>query len=430
VKVVLGDLDTMSGLGIYLAGTPLFVRIDSASIARGYLLLDSVPPGLMPRLLLYSGPGASPAGGTQLIVDEDLLTVSPGMITLANEDGVWRQYRRLYLNTSPTGAVISESMQWDPVIRFPLLVRLDSSNFDFAQARDSGQDLRFANAGGSPLPYEISRWDASAGRAEVWVRVDTIRGNNDSQYIEMYWGNPQALSRSDGASVFDTAYGFVSVLHLDAVPASDPTRHSDATANRLHGKGVNLAASDGVEGMVGIAQRFNGSNGYIEIPNSAGGPLNLPERSGYTVSAWVKADSLSARYQALIGKGGNQYNLQITPENMWRFVESEEMGVFEAVKVPAQSGVWRLLTGAREGAGMAIYVDGERVSGSLEPVEPAIRSESYNVSIGWNNQVAGQAFAGIIDEVIISNLPRGSDWIKLTFENQRPDQRLIQVRSR
>jgi hypothetical protein len=421
VKVVLGDLDTLAGAGLYLAGTPHFVRIDSAAIARGYLLLDSVPPGLMPGLLLYTR-----AGEALPVVAEDLLVVSSDRVTLANGEGVWRQSRRLYLNTSPTGADVSESVEG-----FPLLVRLDSSNFDFAEARDSGQDLRFANPDGSPLPHEIARWHASASRAEVWVRVDRIRGNDDSQYIEMFWGNSRAPSLSDGAAVFDTANGFVSVWHLDADQGSNPIRFDDATANRLHGTGVNMAASDGVEGMVGTARRFNGVNAHINVQNSSSSPLNLPQRTGYTVSAWVRADSLASRYQTLVGKGDNQYNLQISRENMWHFVEAQQHGVFEAVEAPAQTGAWRLLTGVREGAGISLYVDGVLVSRlQVIKAETAVRNESYDVSIGWNNQVAGQPFAGALDEVTISRRARSPEWIKLTFENQKRGQSLVRPANR
>jgi biopolymer transport protein ExbB len=417
VKVVLGDLDTLKGAGLYLAGTPLFVRVDSLAIARGFLLLDSVPAGLMPGLLLNPTEG-SPI----LLVEEDVLVVAPGQVTLVDaEEGVWRHSRRLYLDTSPTGADVAES-----VYGFPLLVRLEASNFAFPEARDSGQDLRFAKPDGSRLPHQVARWDASAGLAEVWVLVDTVLGRVDSQYIEMFWGNRQAVPRSAGKGVFDTANGFASVWHLEAPPAANPSRFEDATAHGLHGTGINLPASAGVPGMIGIAQRFNGTNSRIVIPGSAGGPLNFPQRSRYTVSAWVRADSLPARYQTLVGKGDNQFNLQISRERMWHFVEAQQSGQFDAVEVPAQAGVWRLLTGVRDGAGIALYVDGALVDN--QPVikaETANRIESNDVSIGWNNEVDGQAFAGLMDEVVLSDRARSGAWIKLTFENQKRDQRLV-----
>ncbi|MEO2168283.1 MAG: DUF2341 domain-containing protein, partial [bacterium] len=50
--------------------------------------------------------------------------------------------------------------------------------FDFSQAKPRGEDVRFS-ANGKPLAYQIERWDAAGGKAEVWVRIPTIKGNTD-----------------------------------------------------------------------------------------------------------------------------------------------------------------------------------------------------------------------------------------------------------
>ena len=106
----------------------------------------------------------------------------------------WRFSKRLYINTTASGA---------NVYSFPLLVRLDRSNFDFSQARDSGQDIRFTKSDNTPVSYEIEQWDRTNNRAAIWVKLDTIHGNNDQQYITMYWGASASIapiSLSNGAA--------------------------------------------------------------------------------------------------------------------------------------------------------------------------------------------------------------------------------------
>jgi hypothetical protein len=92
---------------------------------------------------------------------------------------------------------------------FPALVRLTSSTFDFSRALSGGADVRFTKSNGMPLPFEIERWDAASQAAEIWMKLDTVYGNDSSHFFTMWWGNPNAVSASDGEAVFDTAGGFL-----------------------------------------------------------------------------------------------------------------------------------------------------------------------------------------------------------------------------
>ena len=148
----------------------------------------------------------------------------------------WAHSRRLLLNTSSTGADISGD-----VVNFPILLRLNPGNFSyFSQTADGGKDVRFSTSEGTHLPYQIERWvDGTANNdtAEIWIRVETIYGDNFNQSIVMYWGKTGTADSSNGAAVFDTANGFQAVWHMgegsdDAVDATvnnyDASRSGDA----------------------------------------------------------------------------------------------------------------------------------------------------------------------------------------------------------
>ena len=130
-------------------------------------------------------------GDYQPVENKSVIVGSNEMIDIGKIDFLhlsqWKFSRRIYLNTSSTGADIAGM-----VTNFPVLLRLRANSFDFSQAKRDGGDIRFTSSSGIPLPYEIERWDSIGREAEEWVRVDTVQGNNDSQFIIMYWGNPDA----------------------------------------------------------------------------------------------------------------------------------------------------------------------------------------------------------------------------------------------
>ncbi|HJO53144.1 MAG TPA: DUF2341 domain-containing protein, partial [Verrucomicrobiota bacterium] len=123
--------------------------------------------------------------------------------------GDWKHSGSMYIVTTPEGANLPASaLEKD----FPLLVRLNQDYFDFSQAKPRGEDIRFS-ANGKLLAYQIERWDAAGGNADVWVRIPIIKGN-DQQAIQMHWGNDKVSSESTGERVFLTAGGFAGVWHL------------------------------------------------------------------------------------------------------------------------------------------------------------------------------------------------------------------------
>src|SRR5213076_2165248 len=111
----------------------------------------------------------------------------------AEDLAAWRYSKVIKLDTTASGAHVKGK-----VARFPLAVVLDANNFDFAQAKEGGADLRFAlKAGGEPLPHAIETWDRAAAAAVVWVKLPLIKPNDRNQSFVMHWGNADAPDASD-----------------------------------------------------------------------------------------------------------------------------------------------------------------------------------------------------------------------------------------
>jgi hypothetical protein len=406
---------------LYIPGTTFHVFLNDTS---GHALLDSVPAGVVPSIFYLSTNRETP-----VVIGENVNVLSGDTVTIAFQDLAYSQ--RIILNTSVSGANIQED-----VYGFPVLVRLSADAFDFNQAKTGGEDIRFTSSDGTPLPFEIEQWDAVARYVSIWVKVDTVRGNDSTQSITMYWGNPAATGASNGAAVFDTADGFQGVWHLDETGNDSAF---DATANRFNGTASHMPENTATPGAIGNARAFDSS--CITMPNTASGRLNFPEDGYFSVSAWVYVDTFDhVTYRAIVGKGFKQYFLRLsylpgdTP--FWQFTVFKESATWIMSYDSATDKQWVLLTGVRQGNTQSLYCNGERIA-EISAAYPhtdttILRDTSNDFSIGFLKEITYPStfgcsyFKGMIDEVRIRSVACGADWIKLCYMNQRSDDRLVQ----
>lgn len=88
-----------------------------------------------------------------------------------------------------------------PLNDYQVQVNLAGGNFP-AYANTNGEDIRFTDANGTELSYWIENWDNSSKAASIWVKVPSIP-TGSSTNIKMYYGNPKAISSSNGDKTFE-----------------------------------------------------------------------------------------------------------------------------------------------------------------------------------------------------------------------------------
>jgi hypothetical protein len=412
--IVVGLPDSLKAAGgfVYIPGTARYEQIDSASVARKAVVFDSVPADVAVSFLLNSPPVLK-----NTIILSDSLQVFPGDTVYSAK--VYT--RKLIFNTTASGADVSEN-----VCNFPVLIRLTNSNFDFSKAQPNGNDIRLQKATGAPLPFEIERWDAAAQKAEIWVKLDTIYGNDSTHFITLYWGlGSAATGASNSAAVFDTANGFQGVWHMSQ--SQSPVL--DATANHYDGT-LSDTAPTATTGAIGICQQFNGMSNYIRMLGTASSRLNFPENGTYSVSAWVYVDTLDTTIQKIIEKNNLQYKLQIDQFENWSFSEYENATGYDLTNSAATAKTWVFLVGVRSGLQQYLYVNGMPVNSTIAPLSYSKnRDTTTDLAIGKSAQSSyGVFFNGKIDEARVENRDHGADWILLCYMNQRPDDRLVVFR--
>jgi hypothetical protein len=414
VKIILQDgMDAQNGY-VYVPGTRIvrFLKNNPGSV-----LLDSVPPGILPAV--YYGVKNSPMSPYSL---QDTVPVFEARITtLAYYE--LKFSKKLYFNTTASGAQVATA-----VTNFPVCVRLTSGNFNFSEAQKNGEDIRFSKPDGTPVPYEIEQWDFANSLAEIWVKIDTIFGNDSTHYVTMHWGNPNVTGASNGGAVFDTGAGFQGVWHLNG-PVSGPV--NDATINGYNGTAINMTAQTATHSAIGIGRRFAaGDSGYIIVPGTATGKLNFRENGVYSISAWVYIDTLDGTSHAIADKGDQQYNLEVF-QNKWEFAEYKSTQKWDMSSTQASARQWTLVTGVRNQTKQYLFVNGQCVDSMIEnQFKPGVdRNTGYNVMFGKTDGDSAADFPyyfhGRLDEIRMCNRTLNSDWIKLCYMNQKTDDQLI-----
>lgn len=349
----------------------------------------------------------------------------------------WNYSQQIILNTTSfSGSDISGIL-----FSFPVLIRLDPGNFRYlSQTSARGADIRFSKPDGTHLPYQIDRWVDNTGNndtAEIWVRVDTIRGNSISQSIVMHWGNSTASDSSSGEKVFDTKDKYMGVWHLN--DSSGPL--IDATANTYHAiRNGNITRS---AGNTGYGQLFDGNGDYGE----AGDVLNM-DTTDFTISAWVKRTTLNT-WQTLVTKtnGGDPslsygWHLCFTANNKLSFYAASggsswgNEGSFNLTSSGsvADSTGWHHVAVVINRSGndaCKMYIDGTNSTGTALGDVTSLGDVSNSVNFRIGAEADDEFFLrGYIDEITIANSLRSADWIKLCYENQKPSQTLVTTAGR
>ncbi|WP_162658469.1 DUF2341 domain-containing protein [Tuwongella immobilis] len=307
--------------------------------------------------------------------------------------------------TTRAGVFLPESVQ---VEQFPLLVRLVGDTFDFRQAHPNGNDLRFVSESGELLAYEIEQWNPQAGEAALWVRIPKIQGNR-KQAIRMFWGNPNAAAESKSGEVFRRQDGYLSVFHF----------------------GADLADSVGTLALRNVGTRDAAGrvgNGRL-CAEGAGLALTQPTSmlpSGAESSStevWMKADRPNG---TLVGWGNEQAQGKVvmqyrSPPHIRMDCYFSRGDVRSVGDFP--TGDWVHVVHTYDQGASRLFINGELAGENLKNGGPlAVRRPARLWIGGWYDRFD---FVGSMDEVRVSSVARSPEWIRLQYENQRANQRLV-----
>jgi hypothetical protein len=395
----------------YIQGTTLSKQISPGADA---VVFDGVPQCTLPVVKFQRS-----ALDTAVVLAANISVDSAGTVVVNPFDG-WSHSAKVTINTSASGAAIAE-----PLMHFPLVLRLSAANFNFSQALPGGKDIRFSKQDGRPLAFEIAQWDTARKLAVIWISVDTVYGGSASQFVRMHWGNSAALPSSNPNAVFDTAYGFAAVWHLEEEKTGigTPGLYKDATPNAADGD--DYVSSTTQAGVVAYGHGFTGTD---KIPTNS--PVAEMARGNVTMCVWV---NLAAPGGVVLSKG--QQNVVQNP-GVKQFYFGDGTPAGGAGLVPSFSGKgngyafsdkevpidsqwhflvfrWQYESGISGTA--SFFLDGQETGITSTYTAAAPDNSGDVVTIAYNGI---QYFSGTLDELHVSKTARSSDWLQLSYRNQ------------
>jgi hypothetical protein len=300
---------------------------------------------------------------------------------------------------------------------FPVLVKLNSSRFNFSKARSDGDDLRFALPDGTLLKYERERHNAARQVAEYWVKIPSVlSGQNTTFYL--YFGNPSALNGADPTNVWDA--NFLRVYHLK----EDNNIVADSTINGKHGRKRSASKPAAVDAKIGIGQNYDGINDFITAD-----PLNFSGSSTFTVEAWIKTTA----YVAVIASCGDDtvnrnefgWHFQVgwTTVGKLALIVNRSAGSHHYAQSleRVNDNNWHYCVGTYNGSNGAIklYIDGiqdgEGTNNDRE--NQTTGDQKLGIGCSTQNDYPSNFYLNLLDEVRISNIVRSAAWIKASYHS-------------
>jgi len=316
-----------------------------------------------------------------------LLLLAPVAHAWWNDD--WSARKAFTLNTAAEGADLKEGLA-----NAPALIRLHAGNFDFLSAREDGADLRIlAGDDKTPLRFHVERFDSLGEQALIWVQLPVVPAADAQQKIWLYFGNEQAAPASDAAGSYDPSH--VLVYHFAEAEGAP----RDSTAYATH-----AGAFDGTRvagAVIGGGLRFSGEH-VLSVPASPA--LRFTAANGFSAALWLKPDAGATRDATLL-RAGDALAL-----NLREGMLEVRVGDVTLAGPELAAGVWSHVA-VSLGNGVTLYVNGEAVAQNA-----GARMADAQVDL-----LLGRAYAGEMDELVLSNLARGADWMRFAARTQGAD---------
>jgi biopolymer transport protein ExbB len=305
-----------------------------------------------------------------------------GAFAWADKD--WTYRKEVVIDTTPSGASVTSELR-----NFPVLIRLDSSSFNFEDAKQDGSDIRFYAADDkTALPFRIESFDSKTGLAAIWVSVTDLPSSAQTK-IYMYFGNKKAGVAPVSGPVFDPLYK--AIYHFgfgEKTPADDSAGRNDLTTP------VALKA-----GWIGQAAKFDGTT-EAALPPS----LILNPAQGFTFEAWVHprdaaaSGTIVAAGSFVVGLDKGQVYVETAPGS-------------RSVAPTALTGDWAYIAATISGSTITLYVNGLPAATLTSPSTV----QFANLSLAGSPSQPSAKFAGELDEVRLSASARSAAYVKAAF---------------
>ena len=301
---------------------------------------------------------------------------------------------------------------------FPVAVRLAAGSpegFSYADMAHSatGGELRFADATGRSLAYEIERWDP-AGTSLIWVKIPSLaRGTAFTMY---YGGTPADAV----ASRWTWAADYVGVWHMEE---NGGTVYEGVNGLDAEPRGNSASRQTAEPGVFGNARlnAVSGLNAYtgqalLEIQDS----LLLDVGNDFTFSGWIKMSNewpgngrIVSRNRYVPG-GSNIPDWELAIPNATTLNGYAGSKTAVTGTIPSALNSWVHVAGVFNGTTLTAYANGVQVF--AETISP-VQDSNNKLAFGSNDRDCFQGhFVGLFDEFRLRDAVSSADWVKAEYD--------------
>jgi biopolymer transport protein ExbB len=321
-------------------------------------------------------------------------------------DSEWPVRKLITVDSSGTGAAIS-----DPIASVPVLIRLHDGDFQFAQAKPDGTDLRFVSEDDKTLlPYHIEKFDTLLDEAFIWVNVPGLKPGGKTSFW-LYYGNTgnKAVKVESAKDTYDAET--VLVYHFNE--KGQPCYDFSGQGNSAQNAGI---SADGT--IIGSGLRLDGHSA-VTIPASPS--LSWSEGGAMTWSAWIKFGQPQDQAVFFSRRDGANV-LLIGADKNSPFVVTTYRGSVarSSAGLPESPGTWHLVSVVASGSRMDLYVDGEAYSSLAAPL-PSLNGPLVLGGDGSSAAKGITGFVGEMDELTIARTARSPGFLKFEAVEQGAD---------
>lgn len=346
--------------------------------------------------------------------------------------GDWPYRQRISFNNSAVESTLTN---------FPVMIHIDSSNFDFwnnTAIQDGRNEVRFTDSDSvTELDFHFESFDHTADDAIAWVEIPELRPDN-TNYIYLYYGLSGADSGEDEAGTYDNNY--VMVHHLQETDIDDDDDDikdiKDSTINKNDGAtaGSELEKDDQgpgqVDGSIFFHQGIPPEREYVKIENNL--TLDTPT---VTVEAWVKRETIDEQHHIIYADDSgfaddrlHSLIFNIADDNKLWFWFGNKDGNARAIGWSVGTVAdkeWHHVAVVRDHGNkrFAFYIDGDQDNGgwidySLGDIYSLGGNDMWIGGVRYYDGTIWHLFNGRMDEVRVSNTARSADWLSTVYRSE------------
>ena len=253
------------------------------------------------------------------------------------------------------------------------------------------------------LDYEWESYSATTGAITLWVEIPSLSGSVDTIVYLCYGDSALTTNQEDVTGTWNS--GFAGVWHL----AETTGTFKDSTSNTTHGS--DYISDTEKTGVIGSGQGFDGTDDYIQLAESIGGPLD--NLDSIHISGWFNPDVINDE-MAIDRYMGSTNDLQLWFNSNVTWRSATQWTINKSLT----ANVWTFINANFDGTYVRLWTDDDAVTEAEETDRASSSNEDWWIGLDTDASSGGSKgnyYNGSMDEIRFSNINRSEDWVYTDF---------------